>query len=206
MIFKEEGRSAEQCGNGMRCVARFLHEENLIQKKSVSIETKAGIVEASIKNYDEIEINMGVPRIKKPCELSIPYQQSKLTITALSIGNPHAILQVNSVQQCPIKDIAPHIAAHSFFPEGANVGFMEIISKDHIRLRTFERGVGETYACGSNACAAVVAGIQNALLAHKVKVELPYGHLWIEWEGGKAPVFMAGPAARVFSGTLFLNN
>ena len=212
-IFNADGSEAEQCGNGMRCVARFLHEEKITDKKSLRIETKAGIMQVLITNYDDIQVNMGNPcfepdaipckanQIKKRYELPLDENQTHLTMAVLSMGNPHAILQVNSVLDFPVEKIAPQIARHAFFPHGTNVGFMEIVDPKHIRLRTYERGVGETVACGSNACAAVVSGIQNHSLDHKVKVELRYGTLWIEWDGAKGPVLMSGPAARVFSGS-----
>lgn len=211
-IFNSDGSVAEQCGNGMRCVARFVHEEKLTDKKSFSIETKAGIVNALIKDYDHIQVNMGVPRfepsdvpyqadrIRKLYELPLDDGQPGFAIAVLSMGNPHAILQVSSIKNFPVSVIAPQIALHRFFPQGANVGFMEILNAEHIKLRTFERGVGETFACGSNACAAVVAGILNNSLKNKVKVELAYGDLWIQWEGLSEPVFMTGPATRVFTG------
>ncbi len=212
VIYNSDGTEAEQCGNGMRCIARFIREEKLSDKKVLSIETKAGIIEILIHDYDRIEVNMGLPRfepseipfrsssVKKLYELSFGDGQPGFALSILSMGNPHAILQVSSIQQFPVNTIAPLIAAHSFFPEGVNVGFMEVLTKKHIRLRTFERGAGETFACGSNACAAVVAGIVNNLLDHEVKVELSFGDLRVKWEGMNKPVILTGPASFSFSG------
>ncbi len=212
VIFNSDGTEAEQCGNGMRCVARFVREAKLTEKQSVSIETKAGIIEILIHDYDRIEVNMGLPRFepsdipfrtdakKKLYELSLNDGQPGFALSILSMGNPHAILQVSSIRQFPVDKIGPLIATHPLFPKGVNVGFMEVLTKKHIRLRTYERGAGETFACGSNACAAVVAGIVNNLLDHEVKVELLFGDLWIKWEGVNSPVILTGPAAESFFG------
>ncbi len=199
-IFNSDGSEAEQCGNGMRCVARFVLEEKLTRKKSLTLETKAGIIEITIKNNDNIRVAMGVPCFENFHVLDLP-TQSRVEFTALSLGNPHVILNVKSVELAPVAELGPMIATHSAFPHGTNVGFLEIIDREHVRLRTFERGVGETFACGSNACAAVVAGIHNDLLAHKVEVKLRYGNLWIEWPEEQQAVIMTGPACKVFDGT-----
>lgn len=202
-IFNADGSEAEQCGNGIRCVARFIQEESLSNLKLLSIETKAGLIKIVIHDYDKIEANMGIPNIE-PTLFSIQTEiaSSPIEFTALSIGNPHAIIRRNDIKNFPIEDIAGKIAHHAFFPQGVNVGFIEIIDRQHIQLRTIERGVGETFACGSNACAAVVAGIFNNLLDNKVTVHLQYGDLVIEWKGEGQPVMMLGPATRVFAGTI----
>lgn len=208
-IFNADGSEAEQCGNGMRCVARFVHESRLTNKKNLSLETKAGIIPIRIHDdYNTIEVKMGVPVLQ--------HQRLKLTPTIpdlnssnvaspemsiLSLGNPHAVLQVKSLFNFPVTQLGQQIGTHSFFPQGVNVGFMEIIDRNNIRLRTFERGVGETLSCGSNACAAVVAGIWNNLLDNKVKVELALGSLLVEWAGNKEPVLLTGSANKVFDGT-----
>lgn len=202
-FFNSNGSEAEQCGNGVRCVARFIHEKKLSQKKSLQLETKAGIVTVVIHDYDTIEVAMGIPIFAAE---KIPYQPAlatklNLAMSVLSMGNPHAVLQVDSIQDAPVSELGQKIATHPAFPESVNVGFMEIVNRQHIRLRTYERGVGETCACGSNACAAVVAGIMNHLLDHKVKVELAFGDLWIEWRGENNSVVMTGPATRVFDGS-----
>ncbi len=215
-IFNSDGSEAEQCGNGMRCVARFVQEEQLTQKKSLVLETASGLIEVCIHDYDTIQVMMGVPcfepdaipfiaeKMAAHYEISLGPAAPALTFTALSLGNPHAILRVSNTKDAPVTDIGAKIAAHPAFPKGTNVGFMEIVNPQHIRLRTFERGAGETFACGSNACAAVVAGILHHELEHKVIVELTYGNLSIEWAGQNSPVMMSGPAARVFYGMCFI--
>lgn len=216
-IFNSDGSQAEQCGNGMRCIARFIHENKLSDKKSISIETKAGIVDILIRDYDHIDVNMGLPRfepfevpfnadrIRLLYEIPLEDDQPGFALSVLSMGNPHAILQVASVKTFPVAQFGPVFSTHRLFPQGTNVGFMEIVNPAHIRLRTFERGAGETLACGSNACAAVVAGIRNNLLENNVKVELSLGDLWVKWEHEKAPVILTGPAMLVFSGTFAIN-
>ena len=211
-IFNSDGTEAEQCGNGMRCVARFIHEHHLSAKKSITIETKAGIIETFIDDYENIRVNMGVPRfepfdipfnadrVRHLYEIPLDDNQPGLALAVLSMGNPHAILQVTSLREFPVAKFGSMISTHPLFPKGTNVGFMEILTPNHIRLRTFERGAGDTLACGSNACAAVVSGIRNNLLEKYVKVELPLGNLWVKWENEKDSVMLIGPATHVFSG------
>lgn len=192
-IFNADGSEAEQCGNGMRCIARFIHEQKLTEKKSIRIETKSGVVHALIHDYDTIQIEMQTPIFSAE-------KSPSAELIILSMGNPHAILQVDSVKDAPVTTEGSRIATHAIFPQGINVGFMEIVNPKHIRLRTFERGVGETLACGSNACAAVAAGIQHYSLDSKVKVELALGNLWIEWPKKTGPILLTGPASNVFMG------
>ncbi len=204
VIFNADGTEAEQCGNGMRCVARFIHENHLSNKKSISIETKAGVMEAIIHDYDHICINMGMPHFESSEMISLNDGQPAVTLAVLSMGNPHAILPVSSVELFPVAKVGSFISTHPLFPNGTNVGFMEVVTPDRVRLRTFERGVGETLACGSNACAAVVAGINDGILAKNVRVELVLGDLQVEWDGESSPVMLTGPAAQVFSGEVTL--
>lgn len=195
-IFNADGSEAEHCGNGMRCVARFIHEEKLSQKKLLTLETLSGLVEVVIHPDYYYQVKMGIPRIEP-----IVYTSDALQFSVVSIGNPHAILCVPSIQTASVIDISSKIAAHSIFPKGANVGFMEIVNPHHIRLRTVERGAGETLACGSNACAAVVAGILHHGLDHKVTVTLTHGDLLVEWLGEYSSAMLSGSATRVFSGS-----
>lgn len=204
-IFNSDGSEAEQCGNGMRCVGRFIHEKKLSSKKNLSIETKSGIVEVilhDVDHFETIQVNMGKPEITASCEFKLSLTQVPILLSIISMGNPHVVLEVESIKNTPVQKWGAEISTHPIFPQGTNVGFMEIVSREHIRLRTFERGAGETCACGTNACAAVVAGIQKKLLDHKVRVELALGSLWIEWAGKDAPVMMTGPAEKVFEGTI----
>ncbi len=213
-FFNADGSESEQCGNGIRCVARFIREEGLSDRSSLTIETKAGDITLNIEDFLKIEAKMSVPifepkkipfianHFQKIYQLQIDHPLSPLQITALSMGNPHAILRVDTLHQLPLAEFSKKIAP--YFPEGVNLGMIEIKDRNHILLRTFERGVGETFACGSNACAAVVAGILNNWLDHEVQIELPYGNLIIQWQGENHPVLMTGPAEKVFSGQYFL--
>lgn len=212
-IFNADGSEAEQCGNGVRCVARFIHEEKLSPNKTIMLATKAGILKIVIEDYDHIQVTMGLPKFE-PSEIPFLIEHSANMyeiadaspdqLTVLSMGNPHAILQVPSVDNCPVADIGAKISSHPAFPAGTNTGFVEVINRNTIRLRTFERGSGETFSCGSNACAAVVAGIKNGWLDNKVTVQVTYGSLIVEWQGEQNPVIMTGPAASVFTGKVTL--
>jgi diaminopimelate epimerase len=202
-IFNADGSEAEQCGNGLRCVARFIHEQGLETRKAFSIETLAGIYSLSIDDYDHIHVTMGAPDIKeKLLHLPLSHRAMSIPISVLSVGNPHAIVKIESIHSAIPDQLGPEIASHSYFPQGVNVGFMQILNPHHILLRTFERGAGETLACGSNACAAAVAGISNAWLQKRVSVEFRYGTLTIEWGGGDQAIHMIGPATKVFEGRL----
>lgn len=204
-IFNADGSESEQCGNGMRCIARFVHEKNLNQNEFLTIETMGGIVNASLKNYDDITVEIGPPLILPSHEFTLVENQPNVRLFLLSIGNPHAILFVTSLADTPVSIWGSLISNHSFFPNGVNVGFVEIVDAERIRLRTFERGVGLTYACGSNACAAVVAGIQSKLLSNTVQVELPKGQLCVSWAGEQTPVKLTGPASWVFDGEIIIS-
>lgn len=212
VIFNSDGSEAEQCGNGMRCIARYIQDHQLSTEKSISVETKAGVIPIHFENNNTIRVDMGRPRFEPSdipfkadrmrhlYEIPLDDGQPGLALAVVSMGNPHAILQVASIKTFPVAKFGPVISTHASFPKGTNVGFMEVVSPEHIRLRTYERGAGETLACGSNACAAVVSGIRNDLLAKKVKVELVLGDLWVDWEDEKGSVVLTGPATDVFSG------
>lgn len=201
-IFNSDGTEAEQCGNGMRCVGRYINETGLSSKKELRIETKAGMTQIDTHDFEHIQVNLGVPVLETSEEILI--DAHPITLSILSLGNPHAIMEVQSVERFPVAKLGPKISQHEFFPYGTNIGFMEVVNRQHIRLRTFERGAGETLACGSNSCAAVIAGIDSQLLDHKVRVELTLGSLWVEWEGKGKAVVMTGPAHRVFEGLIEL--
>ena len=200
-FFNADGSEAEQCGNGLRCIARFVHEEKIISKASLCIETKAGLIQVEIKDYDKIRANMGFPEIK-PEPVMVTLEHAPVALTALSMGNPHAIYRVESSSAAPVAVWGAKIEKLAAFPQGVNAGFMEVLGRKEIRLRTYERGVGETLACGSNACAAVVAGITQGWLDSKVEVKVSCGSLEVEWAGKNQPVFLTGPATRVFTGTI----
>jgi len=203
-FFNADGSEAEQCGNGVRCVARFLHENGLLSNNQLTIETKAGIIAVVIHDYEHIQVSLGTPVIEADKKIQLDNSQISYSMSVLSMGNPHAILQVKSVNDAAVQDLGQQIATHPDFPKGVNVGFMEIVTPEQILLRTYERGVGETLACGSNACAAVVAGITNRLLKNIVTVSLALGQLQIAWSGENSAVTMTGPASRVFEGVLSL--
>jgi len=200
-IFNADGSEAEQCGNGLRCVARFLHENGLTKNKSFSLETKAGVFPVEINDYNHVRVTMGVPEIKEPL-VQINVDHLTMPISVLSMGNPHAVLKVDELKEINAAKLAPVIASQKYFPHGANVGFMQILNKDHIRLRTFERGAGETLACGSNACASAVAGIKNGWLAPQVQVEFSQGSVWVEWQGDGQVAHLTGSAEMVFTGQI----
>ncbi|MDR3478159.1 MAG: diaminopimelate epimerase [Gammaproteobacteria bacterium] len=212
-IVNGDGSEAEQCGNGLRCVARFIHDKQLSSSNSFSIATSGGVYSATVIDNHKIQISMGVPSFEpkqipfitqnqqNAYQLKMQSDEADQSLFALSMGNPHAIVLVQSVANFPVQKLGYEIGHHAAFPQGVNVGFMEIVNPAHVRLRTYERGVGETLACGSNSCAAVVAGIANNLLDQKVKVELALGDLWVEWAGEKEAVLMTGPAEFVFEGT-----
>lgn len=202
-IYNADGSEAEQCGNGLRCIARYIHEEGLHPAKQFKIETRAGFFTLEIQDYDHIRVCMGAPDIINPLlPLSLVNPERDVPVSILSLGNPHAITKITSVDSPALEKLAAQISSDSHFSDGVNVGFMEILDTHKIRLRTFERGVGETFACGSNACASAAAGIMQGWLKSSVEVNFVHGFLTIEWDGKDKPIYMTGPASRVFSGEL----
>ena len=213
-IFNCDGSEVEQCGNGARCMARYIADQQLSGKKTVLLQTKNRIMEVTTKPKNLVTANMGTP-IFTPEEIPfISQQQDKLysieagsqsfEIAALSVGNPHAVIQVENVETAAVAELGPMIQTHDQFPESVNVGFMQIIDRHNIKLRVYERGVGETQACGSGACAAAVAAIQQDLVESKVNLQLLGGKLSIEWSGEDQPILMTGPAETVFHGKIKL--
>ena len=213
-IFNADGGEVGQCGNGARCFARFVVDRGLTDKHCIRVETASGLLELALLDDGQVRVNMGVPRLEPkeiPFEASTRAPQYDLEVRgqpvqigAASMGNPHAVLQVADVATAPVLDLGPHIERHPRFPDRVNVGFMQVIAPDHIRLRVFERGAGETAACGSGACAAVVVGQLQGSLAKEVRASLPGGDLVISWAGVGEPLFMTGPATRVFEGHIEL--
>jgi diaminopimelate epimerase len=213
-IFNADGGEVGQCGNGARCFARFVIDAGLTDKTRIPVETAAGRMELVLLDDGQVTVNMGVPRLE-PAE--IPFQAPALAerytldvdgqrveIGAVSLGNPHAVLRVVDVGAAPVAELGPRIENHPRFPERVNVGFMQVVAHDHIRLRVFERGAGETEACGSGACAAAAVGHIQGLLDNVVRVSLPGGDLVISWAGAGHPLYMTGPATRVFEGQIEL--
>ncbi len=214
-IFNADGGEVEQCGNGARCAALYLKENGLIEKNEIIAEASNGIIKLHCQPDGQVTVNMGVPRFEpeqiplaateRLPSYELMINNKALEFSALSIGNPHAVLKVENVAAAPVESLGSLIELHVFFPERVNVGFMQRLNRDHIRLRVFERGVGETLACGTGACAAAVAGIMQNILNETVVVDLPGGQLQISWAGEGQPVIMTGPATKVFEGTIDLN-
>lgn len=213
-IFNADGSEVEQCGNGARCFARFVRDKGLSDKDLIRVETSSGIIELRIEQDKQVTVNMGVPRLA-PAEIPFQATRQEATYTldignevvefsALSMGNPHAVMLVNDVDTAPVARLGPLLESHECFPQHVNVGFMQIISPEHIKLRVYERAVGETQACGTGACAAVVAGRLRQLLSAQVRVQLPGGDLHIHWAGEASAVMMTGPATSVFDGNIEL--
>lgn len=211
-IFNADGSEVEHCGNGSRCFARFVYDQGLTQKTSIPVMTKSGRIVLDLQDSNLVKVNMGIPRLE-PAEIPFIFQQRQMLYTveigqnsvqlaAVSMGNPHAVLQVADTETAPVALLGPTLESHPLFPKRVNVGFMQIINPQQIRLRVFERGVGETRACGTGACAAAVAGRLQGLLAEQVQVDLPGGRLQIAWQGEGQPVYMTGPATTVYTGTV----
>jgi diaminopimelate epimerase len=213
-IFNADGSEVEQCGNGARCFARFVREQGLTRSDRIAVGTAAGVISLEVRPDSQISVDMGVPRLdpadipfdakRRAAAYDLGHGCDALRIGAVSMGNPHAVLRVDDIEQAPVEDIGPRIEHDRHFPNRVNVGFMQIIDAGHIRLRVWERGVGETLACGTGACAAVVVGRLWGELGERVRVELPGGELVIHWLGEGTAVIMTGPAARVFDGDIDL--
>jgi diaminopimelate epimerase len=211
-IFNADGGEVEQCGNGARCFAKYVTEKRLTGKEWIRVETNTGIIELNVKKNRQVEVNMGVPELD-PAKIPFDAPERALTyaldvdgksfdIGAVSMGNPHAVLRVDNVKSAPVTTLGPTIETHARFPNRVNVGFMQIVSRSEINLRVFERGVGETLACGTGACAAVVSARLRNLIDSPVQVNLTGGALSIEWQGEGQPVMMTGPATTVFEGQI----
>lgn len=208
-IFNADGSEVEQCGNGVRCFARFVYEQQLTYKTKLRVETKAGIVEPELGANGWVRVNMGQPKFapeqipfqadEAQDSYSLALKSQQIEIDVVNMGNPHAIYLVDNVLQADVAKIGAEVESHVRFPERVNVGFLQVISKNTARLRVYERGVGETLACGTGACAAVVSGIRRGLFDPQVEIELAGGVLHIAWQEGGA-VWMTGPTAKVYDG------
>ena len=216
-IVNADGSEVEQCGNGARCFARFVHDTGLTGKTTIRVQTMAGIIEPRLQADGRVTVDMGAPVLEP-----VPFNPAGLTprvvngtelwplalanypveVAVVSMGNPHAVQRVDSVEHAPVEEVGPQVEGHERFPRRVNAGFMEIVARNHIRLRVYERGSGETLACGSGACAAVVAGIRLGWLDNTVDVDTRGGRLTIQWAGPGQPVLMTGPAQTVFTGEI----
>ncbi|HIV70729.1 MAG TPA: diaminopimelate epimerase [Candidatus Aquabacterium excrementipullorum] len=218
-IVNADGSEVEQCGNGARCFARFVHDTGLTGKTTIRVQTMAGIIEPRLQADGRVTVDMGAPVLEPE---RVPFNPAGLTprvvngtelwplalanypveVAVVSMGNPHAVQRVDSVEHAPVEEVGPQVEGHERFPRRVNAGFMEIVARNHIRLRVYERGSGETLACGSGACAAVVAGIRLGWLDNTVDVDTRGGRLTIQWAGPGQPVLMTGPAQTVFTGEI----
>ena len=213
-IFNADGSEVGQCGNGARCFMQFVHEHGLSRKDALQVETSGGPLQLSRDADGQVTVNMGIPRLEptdipfvapaRDTSYLIDVNNLSMEISAISMGNPHAVLLVDTVEHAPVAELGPLLQGHVRFPERANVGFMEIVDADTIRLRVYERGAGETLACGSGACAAVVAGRLQERLSARVKVLLNGGELVVSWDGEGQPVLMTGPATTIYQGRIEL--
>jgi len=217
-IFNADGGEVEQCGNGARCFVRFVHEQGLSTKRELRVETKAGIITLRLQEDGRVTVDMGMPRFQpsevpfssassapvQALEVGAGEQRRIFEITALSMGNPHAVQLVSDLEQAPVAIYGPLIETHQRFPHRVNAGFMQVLDRHNIGLRVYERGAGETLSCGTGACAAAVAGIRRGLLDTPVCVHTRGGELHIDWAGGYSTVLMTGPAVTVFAGEIEL--
>jgi len=213
-IFNADGGEVEQCGNGARCFAQFVLDKGLTNKNCISVETQSGLIELNIEANGNIRVDMGEPVLQpglipfvadsQTPEYEIEVNHQTHSIGVVSMGNPHAVIRVESTESAAVQSLGPEIEHHSRFPNRVNVGFMQIIDRQNINLRVWERGTGETQACGTGACAAVVSGILRGWLDSRVIVNLQGGQLVIQWNGENYSVMMTGPATSVFEGTIQL--
>ena len=218
-IVNADGGEVEQCGNGARCFARYVHDAGLTGKTHIRVQTMKAIIEPTLQADGRVTVDMGAPflvpaevpfdgtglspELVNGCELwPIELANHPVNVAVVSMGNPHAVLRVDSVDQAPVDELGPQIEGHVRFPRRVNAGFMEVINRGHIKLRVYERGSGETLACGSGACAAVVAGIRLGWLDKTVDVDMSGGRLTISWAGPGQSVMMTGPAIKVFDGEI----
>ncbi|HTH08902.1 MAG TPA: diaminopimelate epimerase [Acidovorax sp.] len=224
VIHNADGGEVEQCGNGSRCFARFVHDRGLTGKETIRVQTKSGVIAPRLTADGRVTVDMGRPRFdpgqvpfdttglspvtqgsgqKWPLALDGQALKATVLVAVVSMGNPHAVQLVDNVDTAPVAEAGPLIESHARFPQRVNAGFLQIVDRGHVRLRVFERGVGETLACGTGACAAVSAGIRLGLLDHEVHVDTRGGRLTIAWSGQEADsVFMTGPATTVFEGQI----
>ena len=213
-IFNADGGEVEQCGNGARCFVRFVREHGLTDKREIRVGTKSGTIVPRLEADGQVTVDMGTPEFeparipfdapRRSPTYSLDVNGRKIEISALAIGNPHAVQLVTDVDAAPVQSEGAALESHARFPQRVNAGYMQVIARDRIRLRVYERGAGETLACGSGACAAVVAGIVRGVLDKRVTVATRGGDLSILWEGEGRPVMMTGPAVTVFEGEIEL--
>jgi diaminopimelate epimerase len=217
-IFNADGNEVEHCGNGARCFARFVLDKGLIACRTIRVSTVNRLLTLTVSRSGQVTVDMGEPDFSPaalpfrapqeageyPLELQSEQGMETISVAAVSVGNPHCVLTVADVDTAAVHETGPRLVTHPDFPQGVNAGFMQVLDRSTIRLRVYERGAGETVACGTGACAAVVCGIRNGQLDNAVTVHLRGGELHVEWPGPGHPVSMTGPATTVFEGTLLL--
>ena len=213
-IFNQDGGEVEQCGNGARAFVKFVIDKQLTAKRTITVETMNGVITPRMEADGSITVDMGAP-VFAPAQVPFEAQEeaaqyqlevdgAALQMSVLSMGNPHAVQVVDDVDAAPVERTGPLIERHARFPNRVNAGFMQVLGRSQIKLRVYERGAGETLACGTGACAAVVAGIRRGLLASPVRVSARGGELVVAWAGASAPVYLSGPAVTVFEGEIVL--
>ncbi|MBF5039729.1 diaminopimelate epimerase [Methylophilus glucosoxydans] len=211
-IFNADGGEVEQCGNGARCFVRFVVDKGLTDKHEIKVETASGVITLKLQEDGQVTVNMGAPRFtpaqipfeaeQQATTYELPLASETITVSAVSMGNPHAVMLVDNVHTAEVASLGPQIESHPQFPQRVNAGFMQVLNEHEINLRVYERGSGETLACGTGACAAAVSGIQLGTLQSPIKVHTRGGILTIQWAGGESPVLMTGPAEIVFDGEI----
>ena len=211
-IFNADGGEVEQCGNGARCFVRFVHDSALTSKREISVETLGGVISLKLEEDGEVTVNMGEPVFepekipfvadRRAITYDLDLGSAQIEVSVVSMGNPHAVSLVPDVDAAPVAEYGALIESHPRFPKRVNAGFMQIVDRGHIRLRVYERGAGETLACGTGACAAVVSGVARGLLDDQVRVSTRGGELRIAWAGEGHPVWMTGPAVKVYQGVI----
>jgi len=212
-IFNADASEAEQCGNGARCVYTFVREKGLTSRKEIKLQTKKGVVRCTLQKDKNISVEIGIPDfslegnqlspLKKKGDyylLNIKNNKKPLPMIPVNIGNPHAVVEVQNLQDYPVAEVGKAVGGHQSFPEGVNVSFIELISRNQLHLKVYERGVGETSACGTAACAAVACGIKSGKLDSEVLVKQPGGNLSVIWNSFEKPLIMSGPSKKVYEG------
>jgi diaminopimelate epimerase len=215
-IFNADGSEVEQCGNGARCIARLVASRAGRRDRAFAMDSPGGLVTARLRADGLVSVAMGVPNFDprslpftaeaEAASYHIDLRSGPVEFGAVSVGNPHAVVRVRSVSDAPVDTVGPAMENHPRFPRRVNVGFLEIVAPDHVRLRVFERGVGETQACGTGACAAVAVGRRHGPLAEEVRVDLPGGRLIVQWPGPGEPIWLTGPAETAFEGQVDIGN
>ena len=209
-IFNQDGNEVGQCGNGLRCMAAYLRDAGIVTGEQITIEAGQGTVRARLTNGPVVTMDMGIPRFEprdipflagvQAASYSVRVGAQRLELGAVSMGNPHGVIRVDDCESTPVEELGRGMQSMDAFPEGVNVGFMQILDDSRVRLRVFERGVGETLACGSGACAAVAVGRHSGWLDARVTVMLPGGELTVDWDGEGQPMWLTGPTQRAFEG------